>query len=197
MYSFNWMKLHSLISFQFSLLQLFHNCLIPLIITVILFLGPITAEIVEMNVKKEETPRIIKLRNYLFSPLLEEYVFRFLLGSLLINCFTINQSILISSLLFALCHIHHYFSRSLESNSGDDLIASIFQIFHTFLYGCYASYFYFKCDSLLTPIILHAFCNFMTFPDFESLFANPLYKTATLLGLFGWFFLFSFYVYYS
>lgn len=128
---------------------------------------------------------IILLRDYLLAPLTEEINYRFILLKLLCPCFSKLNSCLISSFLFGFSHFHHYV---LDTSKERTLFSTCCQFTFTFLFGMFASSMYLKSGYIITPIVLHAICNFLCLPDFETIIQNRTLSIATVctvaLGLY-------------
>ena len=163
----------------------------PLLLTTILFLGPITHNMLMLT--KYKTSNLIKskynlitLRNYIVAPLTEEYIFRGVIFAILTPCISnAGIIILISSLLFGISHSHHYFFQS-YMNMEINPIAAIEQMTFTTIFGCYASLLYLRTKFIFTPILVHSFCNLMEFPDFATLFSSKFWSVITVTGLCIW-----------
>ena len=175
-----------------SLLPVF---VIPLILTAILYSGPLvvltdTYTWTEFKTHLSEEfslNDVVFIRNYIVAPVSEDYIFRAVMVCLLREVSN-NYLFLIlaSSLVFSLAHSHHYFFQRIQ---GDVKISErewVFQMTYTFLFGCYCCLFYLKTGSFLTPALLHAFCNFMGFPDLDLLLSNKRYFRATVGGFICW-----------
>lgn len=45
----------------------------------------------------------------------------------------------------------------------------LFQFTYTTVFGCYSAYVFTATGSLLSPILVHSFCNWMGVPDFRRM----------------------------
>lgn len=183
----------SLIGACFSQTNLFDALFLPILITAILFLGPLVVlrdtytweELVQ--VMREELLDLQSFRNYVVAPITEETIFRGVICAFLSMSFSHKWTILlISSAVFSMAHMHHYFFQSLQGLATMSLAAGLFQMLYTFLFGFYSGTFFLKTGSILTSIALHVFCNFLGFPDVDTLYSRSKYWNATLIGLILW-----------
>jgi len=151
--------------------------LLPLILTVILFLGPITLLYFSresVNVKGFlEYPtswvNSISLRNYLVAPLTEEFVYRACLVPMLFPGFGNVLPVFICPLFFGVAHIHHVIERlQLDENPKDVWFSAIFQFGYTTVFGGYTAFLFLRTGHLIGPVLCHSFCNFMGFPAVDQ-----------------------------
>lgn len=177
----------------FSETSLIDALLLPLSITAILFLGPLVVfrdtytwdELVQEM--RNELTDLQSFRNYVVAPITEETIFRGVICALLSMSLSSKWAILlISSAVFSMAHMHHYFFQSLQGLANISLAAGLFQVVYTFLFGFYSGTFYLKTGSILTSIALHIFCNFLGFPDVDTLYSRSKYWNATIAGLVSW-----------
>ena len=96
---------------------------------------------------------------------------RYMLFKLLYPCFSATNTCLISSFLFGFAHFHHYlFARGGEGS----LLSTCCRFIFTFLFGLFASSMYFKSTYIITPIVHHSICNFLSLPDFAKISSDSL-----------------------
>lgn len=187
--------------------EFFFKCtLLPLITVAILFLGPICFEIQQLyqslpscDYQLFRIKRILKLyfcqlynccydtiilRNLLISPITEELLYRGILHSILIPFWPTALAVLISSTLFGSMHLH-YFVRS-GNWCQTELLHALIKCTYTTLFGMYASIEYIESGNIITPILLHTFCNWNGLPDFQMLFSKKRYYYLTLAGFIIW-----------
>ncbi|KAG5438274.1 hypothetical protein PCK2_000955, partial [Pneumocystis canis] len=174
----------------------------PLILIMCLFLGPL---IKRLGLKRQSfllrrsteplsfsNDRIrywIGLRNYVVGPFSEEFVFRSCMMPLLHQVSTLKTTIT-ASLLFGVAHIHHLYEYYL-SHPNDfkfGLLIYFFQFFYTTIFGGFVTYLYLCTQNLWSIVIVHAFCNWMGFPQLfgpveASKSKTIIYYTALLLGI--------------
>ena len=183
----------SLIGACFSRTSLFDAVLLPLLVTAALFLGPLVVfrdtytwqEL--LQVMRDELIDLQSFRNYVVAPITEETIFRAVVCAFLATAITSRLLIIaISAAVFSMAHTHHYFFQAQQGSSEITLAAGLFQVLYTFLFGVYSCTFYLKTSSILTSIALHIFCNFLGFPDVDTLYSRRKYWTATLVGLLLW-----------
>lgn len=160
---------------------------LPLLQTAVLFAGPIyiarqEAQSIRTNVEK--LLDLIVIRNYVIAPVTEEFIFRGVLSAVLLPCWSSPVTLVISSVMFGAAHSHHYlFEKNMRSVNG---LAALEQMIYTSLFGAYASLLYFRSKLILTPILVHSFCNYMGLPDIQAITSSRLSLFITLCGLFSW-----------
>lgn len=139
----------------------FLKSFIVFMINLILYSG----YLIQLVIGNEEMKRrdlIISFMEYLYGPLLEEIVYRGVIFNLLRMVEYSNiQSAMISSIIFGLSHLRHFFDYQYDSNKKGMII---FQAIYTTLFGLYTSYAYSYSESLLAPILLHITCNYLQMP---------------------------------
>ena len=161
---------------------------VPLLLTASLFLGPVYLHLLHFPapslqlqhltatlqaLSSSERLRLMTLRNLVFAPLCEEFIFRTCSCSLLTAAgFSSATTLLLSPLLFGLAHLHHLIGlvRAKGFTLRQGLLAVFFQLFHTALFGAFAAYVYLSTGSFLACALSHAFCNLMEFPDLGWMF---------------------------
>ncbi|GLV40539.1 severas [Carabus blaptoides fortunei] len=167
--------------------------ILPLVLTMVLFLGPISMQANSGILKLHSQPvfwlnnlrDLIWWRNHVVAPLSEEFTFRACMLPALLQCFQPITAVFICPLFFGVAHFHHMAERI---NSGLDLktalIISCFQFFYTTLFGAYSAYLFARTGHMMAPFIAHAFCNHMGFPDFTELRAYQGIKRTFIASLF-------------
>ena len=176
---------------------------IPLIITAILYLGPLvvlkdtyTLSEFKDHLREEFSPTDLTfLRNYVVAPISEDFIFRAVMVSFM-RGISLNPWFLTlgTSIIFSLGHSHHYFFQRYQGDMTVSVNEWMFQLMYTFLFGCYCCMFYLKTGSFLTPVILHSFCNFMGFPDIDTLYSRSKYWRATIAGAVAWLIIINIYL---
>ena len=133
----------------------------PLLLTVILFLGPLVMAWIE----ECDTPWQLRLRqmvhahrdvrslrNLLIGPLAEEWVFRACMCSLLYGAgIRDGTNVFISGTLFGLAHVHHVY------DAGASLAVVGVQFTYTSLFGAYSSYLFLRTGPIYgrpRPLVL-------------------------------------------
>ncbi|XP_075221442.1 ras converting CAAX endopeptidase Sras [Lycorma delicatula] len=156
---------------------LFLASTIPLLLTMILFLGPLTLQGLSGLWRLYTEPmywianmqRLVWLRNYFVAPLSEEFTFRACMLPLLLQCFPPIKAVFVCPLFFGVAHFHHMADRM---KAGLDLkralLISCFQFSYTTLFGAYSAYLFLRTGHFVAPFLAHAFCNHMGFPDFSE-----------------------------
>ncbi|XP_004924603.1 CAAX prenyl protease 2 isoform X2 [Bombyx mandarina] len=152
--------------------------LLPLFLTAILFLGPLTMQFLSGIWKLYTKPLywlaswqdLVWLRNHIMAPLSEEWVFRACMMPLLLQCLKAEVAIFTGPLLFGTAHFHHMFE---QMKSGYDfktaLMVSSFQFTYTSLFGAYSAYLFLRTGHFVAPLVAHIFCNHMGFPNFGEI----------------------------
>lgn len=172
----------------------------PLLLTAILFLGPLSVQAVtgEMNVYAqpsfwlENVQNILWIRNHVVAPLSEEFTFRACMMPLLLHSFDATTAILLTPLFFGLAHLHHIVERHRDGMALSVIaIVSAVQFTYTSVFGIYSAYLFTRTGHFVAPLLVHAFCNHMGFPDVQELWSQPAGRKYALLavyvlGLVGW-----------
>lgn len=100
-------------------------------------------------------------------PIIEEILYRYCNGNMWESAGISQLKIIfISPFLFGIAHFHHFF----ESTSPwkKKLLKVLIQVCFTSLFGFWTTFCWVKTHGLLTCIILHQFCNYMQFPNFNA-----------------------------
>ncbi|XP_016767828.1 CAAX prenyl protease 2 isoform X3 [Apis mellifera] len=178
--------------------------IMPLLLTMILFLGPICVQGFNGLWRLYTEPMywfgsvrtIIWWRNLVVAPLAEEWTFRACMLPLLLQCFTPTTAIFICPLFFGVAHFHHVVDRvKAGMNLKHALFISCFQFAFTTLFGAYAAFLFAKTGHLAAPFTAHSFCNHMGCPDLSEVVAvkDPLKRAGLfslfVIGLVAWCFL--------
>lgn len=150
------------------------SCACCLLLTAVLFLGPIVQSLpnFQKTYKRlfEFMPgqsRWVTVRNYITAPVSEEIVFRACIVRLWLGAsFPIPVIVFLSPLCFALAHTHHFleFIRNHE-NIAMALQQVALQVFYTNLFGILSSFLLLRTGSLVAVILTHMFCNYQGFPE--------------------------------
>ncbi|KAI9371694.1 hypothetical protein BJX61DRAFT_14552 [Aspergillus egyptiacus] len=147
------------------------------ILTAILFTGPLFERGIAEGEWKEwlrgsrisETLRgWIGWRNYVAGPITEEVMFRSAIVPLhLLAKVDPGRLVFIAPLYFGIAHVHHLYEFRLTHPDTSILVAvfrSVFQFGYTTVFGWYATFVYLRTGSLLSVILIHAFCNWCGLP---------------------------------
>lgn len=167
---------------------------LPLILTVVLFLGPLATLISDERNRFYTIPaywtaalkNLIWWRNHVVAPFTEELTFRACMLPILLDYYSTSGAILISPLFFGFAHFHHMYERVKE---GQTLLTafciSAFQFAYTTVFGMYSALLFIRTGHLIAPVVVHGFCNFMGFPDLsEVLYQRTSSKKIVLAGLY-------------
>jgi membrane protease YdiL (CAAX protease family) len=177
---------------KYSYLNLIYRILITIIINMTLYLGNIV-QIINGNETLGKNPIFIIFIENIYSPVLEESIFR----GLIMNIFRYNGysnlfSGFMNSILFGIIHFRHLFDKYII-NKPLNLI--IFQSLYTSFFGFYASFIYNYSNCIISSIILHGTCNLLSFPKLkylknESIPKNKkyLFNFCFIFGILGFIF---------
>ena len=167
---------------------------LPLLLTGILFAGPITLYFVVEGFQdfKETfftTEYIYDLRWYrtmVVAPISEELIFRACMLPLLVPKYDLVLSTFIAPLFFGVAHFHHVIE---EIRKGERILpvilTSCFQMMYTTLFGAYSAFLFLRTGHLIGPVLCHSFCNMMGFPDFEGIGYCKYPKSVSLIFCLG------------
>ena len=184
---FEWLGMHAV-----NILPAF---VLPLILTVILFIGPIAQIVAD----EEEFQNLVSYvssgsylteirwyRNYVVAPFTEEFVFRACMLPIFMSCFGLTLSVFVTPLFFGVAHLHHAIERiALGVDLKQVLFTSLFQFCYTSLFGAYGAFIFLRTGHLIGPVISHCFCNIMGFPDFLGVLDSKYPKAVGTLYVFG------------
>ncbi|KAI5633042.1 CAAX protease self-immunity domain-containing protein [Phthorimaea operculella] len=155
---------------------------LPLLLTAILFLGPLTMQALSGIWKIYAEPvywlsswqDLVWVRNHVMAPLSEEWVFRACMMPLLLQCLDPMTAVFVGPVLFGIAHFHHMFE---QMKAGYDfktaLMISTFQFTYTSLFGAYSAYLFLRTGHFVAPLVAHMFCNHMGFPNFGEIGEYP------------------------
>ncbi|XP_015787924.1 CAAX prenyl protease 2 [Tetranychus urticae] len=171
-------------SIEYSIPLFLETMVIPLGITLMLFTGPLADRVLSRTLFTAPTHYQIKekFRSYIIGPIIEEYLYRFLLTSLLIKCYSVESTILITAILFSLSHTHHHYMALLRSGSCDWSELGVHSL-STFLFGLYSGLLFVRTKSIVCLSLIHAFCNWMSVVRYSRLWTKIYKLFATLIGL--------------
>jgi prenyl protein peptidase len=113
----------------------------------------------------------LAVRNLVVAPITEEWVFRSCMLSLLLPVMRPWKAVVVSPMLFGLCHLHHIFEwfRSPVVPFKHVCLQVLFQVCYTFVFGTYAAYLFVLTGRIAGPIAVHVFCNFFGFPPIQEI----------------------------
>ncbi|XP_047994178.1 CAAX prenyl protease 2 [Leguminivora glycinivorella] len=164
--------------------------ILPLLLTAILFLGPLTMQFLSGIWKLYAEPVYwvsswqdwVWVRNHFMAPLSEEWVFRACMMPLLLQCVNPLTAVFIGPLLFGVAHFHHMFEQlkaGFEFKTA--LMISTFQFMYTSLFGAYSAYLFVRTGHFMAPLVAHMFCNHMGFPNFGEISQFPPLQRITIM----------------
>ncbi|WVO17667.1 hypothetical protein L204_105364 [Cryptococcus depauperatus] len=110
---------------------------------------------------------LVEFRNYIVGPVTEELVFRStILAAYLLDGFSLKSLVFGTPLWFGIAHAHHGFETYKRNGRTREaairaVVASIFQLTYTTLFGWFASFLYLKTGSVMPPLTAHIYCNVM------------------------------------
>ena len=156
-------------------------CVLPLLLTAMLFAGPLAMWAVDWSRGQPATapplPRgPLPLRNLLVAPLTEEAAFRgCLLPFLLLRGAGPTAAAGLSLAAFGGAHLHHLHELVAFGGwgRGEAALAVLFQAAYTSIFGAYASFLLLRTGHLAAPVLAHAFCNLMGLPRVAQLQRYP------------------------
>jgi len=168
------------------------SCL-PVLLTVTLFLGSTVMMIMDDKSRIYLSPLYwqhhlrdwIWWRNHVVAPFSEEFTFRACMVPVLLGYYSHKQAIIISPLFFGVAHFHHMVERI---RKGQDILStflvSLFQFTYTTIFGMYSALLFVRTGHLAAPFLVHAYCNFMGFPDLAEVYNSPPPKRMFLSFMF-------------
>lgn len=150
----------------------------PLVLTVLLFSGPLFEKLFVERAYRHwlrgpdsllTTLRSsIGFRNYIAGPVTEEILFRSVLVPLhLLAGIEPIKIVFLTPLYFGIAHVHHFYEYTLthpRTPVSPALLRSLFQFGYTTLFGWYAAFLYLRAGSIVTVILVHSFCNWSGLP---------------------------------
>uniref|UniRef100_A0A1B6HVQ7 CAAX prenyl protease 2 n=1 Tax=Homalodisca liturata TaxID=320908 RepID=A0A1B6HVQ7_9HEMI len=182
---------------------LFLASTVPLLLTMVLFLGPLALQgrsgiwrlYAEPMYWVNNMGNLIWMRNHVVAPLSEEFTFRACMLPLLLQCFRPTTAIFVCPLFFGIAHLHHVAERlkyGMELKKA--LLLSCFQFSYTTLFGAYSAFLFVRTGHFVAPFLAHAFCNHMGFPDLTELYVykepqRSIIMALCVIGLVTWCFL--------
>lgn len=166
---------------------------LPLLLTMILFLGPTAMLLLDERFRvfcvpmfwKQSLQDWIWWRNHVVAPFSEEFTFRACMVPVLLGYYSHFWAIIISPLFFGVAHFHHMVERIRKGHDVmTSFLVSMFQFAYTTVFGMYSAFLFIKTGHFAAPFIVHAYCNFMGFPDFMEVANSEPKKRAVLITLF-------------
>ncbi|XP_054947464.1 CAAX prenyl protease 2 isoform X3 [Physeter macrocephalus] len=144
----------------FRLEGIFPAALLPLLLTMILFLGPLMqlsmdcpcdlADGLKVVLAPRSWARCLTdmrwLRNQVIAPLTEELVFRACMLPMLAPCTGLGPAVFTCPLFFGVAHFHHIFEqlRFRQSSVGSIFLSAAFQFSYTAVFGAYTAFLFIR-----------------------------------------------------
>ncbi|XP_018913305.1 CAAX prenyl protease 2 isoform X2 [Bemisia tabaci] len=188
----------------FRLPGLIQALVIPLLLTVILFLGQVADAAFRgfKNIFSEcrdfSEPQIwIWLRNYIVAPLSEEVIFRACMLPLLLTCFKPMAAVFICPLFFGTAHFNRLAERVLAGvDFKHAFLFSFFQFIYTTIFGAYSAYLFVRTGHFVPSFLAHVFCNIMGLADIMEIVSLPeprrsITAAIFVIGFISWCYLLS------
>ncbi|KAH9278875.1 CAAX prenyl protease 2 [Echinococcus granulosus] len=180
--------------------------LLPTLSTGLLFLGPFWHEwrarrfytLQDYARELWYTSNLIRLRNIVIAPLVEEIIFR---GCILFHLQRRFDSCgalcLGSSLLFAVSHFHHVVERIYAGYAVREALLDVLsQVLMTAMFGAYSTLLVLRSGHLAAAFAVHSLCNLMGMPDIagemrvaeihDPRWGRCVYKALLLVGFISW-----------
>ncbi|XP_011431003.3 CAAX prenyl protease 2 [Magallana gigas] len=178
------------------------SLILPLILTMVLFLGPLTLHYVDGVFRIYLEPRywvnslqnLIWIRNHIVAPITEEMIYRACMLPLLVPSFGTGWSVFLCPLFFGVAHFHHMIEKVIIAKEpvSEAFKKSLFQLGFTTVFGAYSAFLFLRTGHFVAPVVVHAFCNHMGFPAFQEVMSHPNTETrhklmaSFVIGLVMW-----------
>uniref|UniRef100_A0A1A8QX45 CAAX prenyl protease 2 n=1 Tax=Nothobranchius rachovii TaxID=451742 RepID=A0A1A8QX45_9TELE len=181
---------------------------LPLLLTMVLFLGPLMQLAIDCpwtfidGIRVAFDPSFWMLclgdmrwlRNQVVAPFTEELVFRACMLPMLVPCAGPAAAIFTCPLFFGVAHFHHVIEllRFRQGTMSGIFISAVFQFSYTAVFGAYTAFIFIRTGHLIGPVLCHSFCNYMGFPAISAALEHPQRLTVLssyLLGVFLFFLL--------
>ena len=179
------------------------SIIMPFLLTMLLFTGPLTLHYFDGVFNLYKDPKywssnirnLVWVRNHIVAPLSEEFAFRACMLPFLVPSFGEYKAMFVCPLFFGVAHFHHLIEKIRNgSYVKTAVLHATFQFVYTTLFGTYSAFLFLRTNNLMAPVVAHAFCNHMCFPNFQEIFNHPqprrtLIMLAFVGGLASWFML--------
>ncbi|KAG5260694.1 hypothetical protein AALO_G00295370 [Alosa alosa] len=175
--------------------------ILPLLLTMVLFLGPLIQLAMDCpwgfidGIRVIVDPRFWSLclsdmrwlRNQVVAPLTEELVFRACMLPMLVPCAGPSTAILTCPLFFGVAHFHHVIEllRFRQGTVSGIFLSAVFQFSYTAVFGAYCAFIFLRTGHLVGPVLCHSFCNYMGFPAVSAALEHPQRLTVLSSYLLG------------
>ncbi|XP_054846117.1 CAAX prenyl protease 2 isoform X2 [Eublepharis macularius] len=163
--------------------------LLPLLLTMVLFLGPLIQlsmdcpwDLVDgLKVAFDSHFWVLCLtdmrwlRNQVIAPLTEELVFRACMLPMLVPCTGLGPAIFTCPLFFGVAHFHHVIEqlRFRQGSTASIFLSAVFQFSYTAVFGAYTAFIFIRTGHLVGPVLCHSFCNYVGFPAVGAALEHP------------------------
>jgi len=160
-------------------------------LTAILFVGPLVQHALgvaqgDSQLLNLNSGRWVLMRNYVFAPISEEFVFRACVVRLWVGAgIPTGVIIFCSPFFFALAHTHPFVEHVRRTGHKPTALKQVaFQVFYTSLFGMYCNFLLLRTGCTIAVILCHTFCNHQGFPDVSFLVDeyHPLYEQKSWIG---------------
>ncbi|XP_037761150.1 CAAX prenyl protease 2 isoform X1 [Chelonia mydas] len=175
--------------------------LLPLLLTMVLFLGPLIQLSMDCpwdwvdGLKVMFDPHFWVLclsdmrwlRNQVIAPLTEELVFRACMLPMLIPCTGLGPAIFTCPLFFGVAHFHHVIEqlRFRQGSIASIFLSAAFQFSYTAVFGAYTAFIFIRTGHLIGPVLCHSFCNYIGFPAICAVLEHPQRLTVVIFYVLG------------
>uniref|UniRef100_A0A672YLS1 CAAX prenyl protease 2 n=2 Tax=Sphaeramia orbicularis TaxID=375764 RepID=A0A672YLS1_9TELE len=158
---------------------------LPLLLTMVLFLGPLMQLAMDCPWSFMDGVRVAFgeaantdmrwLRNQVVAPLTEELVFRACMLPMLVPCAGPFTAIFTCPLFFGVAHFHHVIEllRFRQGTLSGIFLSAVFQFSYTAVFGAYTAFIFIRTGHLMGPVLCHSFCNYMGFPAISTALEHP------------------------
>ncbi|KAM8882022.1 CAAX prenyl protease 2 [Synchiropus picturatus] len=162
---------------------------LPLLLTMVLFLGPLMQLAFDCPWSFMDGIRVAFdpcfwmlcfsdmrwLRNQVVAPLTEELVFRACMLPMLVPCAGPATAIFTCPLFFGVAHFHHMIEllRFRQGTLSGIFLSAVFQFSYTAVFGAYTAFIFIRTGHLMGPVLCHSFCNYMGFPAISTAMEHP------------------------
>ncbi|XP_063001641.1 CAAX prenyl protease 2 isoform X2 [Elgaria multicarinata webbii] len=175
--------------------------LLPLLLTMVLFLGPLIQQSMDWpwdlmdGLKVVFDPRfwflcltdMRWLRNQVIAPFTEELVFRACMLPMLVPCTGLGPAIFTCPLFFGVAHFHHVIEqlRFRQGSTASIFLSAVFQFSYTAVFGAYTAFIFIRTGHLIGPVLCHSFCNYVGFPAVGAALEHPHRSLVVFFYLLG------------
>ncbi|XP_072840505.2 CAAX prenyl protease 2 isoform X1 [Pogona vitticeps] len=162
---------------------------LPLLLTMVLFLGPLIQLSMDCPWDLVDGVRVALdpgfwllcltdmrwLRNQIIAPFTEELVFRACMLPMLIPCTGLGPAIFTCPLFFGVAHFHHVIEqlRFRQGSTASIFLSAVFQFSYTAVFGAYTAFIFIRTGHLIGPVLCHSFCNYVGFPAVGAVLEHP------------------------